>query len=84
MEAKPYGLYKKNGIYYARFRDGNGRRHAVSTRQRKKTVAERVALQLYIENRLSLKGNITFSEYSKNWWVYDVCEYVKYRNRKNR
>ena len=84
MDAKPYELYKKNGIYYVRFRDGDGKRHAVTTKQRKKTVAERVALRLYTEHRLSAEGNITFLEYSKNWWIYDSCEYVKYRNRKNR
>ncbi len=84
METKPYGLYKKNGIYYVRFRNEDGKRQSLSTRQRKKTLAERVALQMYTEHMLSTKGNITFLEYSKNWWIYDSCKYVEYRNRKNR
>jgi len=72
----------KKTIYYYRVYDTEGKRKTYSTGCTTKTSAREYCLSLYkagklIPNRKT--KDITFEEYSKDWWIWDKCSYIKSR-----
>ena len=67
--------------YYQTYDNRNRRTTARSTGQTSKGAARTYCNKLFKEDALipNRGGNITFAKYSENWWVWDKCEYVRYR-----
>ncbi|MDA3939073.1 MAG: tyrosine-type recombinase/integrase [Spirochaetia bacterium] len=67
--------------YYQTYDNKNRRTTARSTGQTSKGAARVYCNKLFKEDALipNRGGNITFAKYSENWWVWDKCEYVRYR-----
>lgn len=78
-----YSLYpvkKGNGrtIYYYRIYDETGKRTSgKSTGQTSKAAAHEYMKTLIREGKLIKGRNIDFSEYARNWWIWDKCRYLK-------
>ncbi len=86
MTHKPYNLYKrpikKTGkyIYYVQFYDEAGNRMtARSTGQTSKAAAETLAIEQIKRGLITAQKNITFGQYSQDWWIWDKCQYIKGR-----
>ena len=85
---EPYTFFKrkmKNGkvIYYYRTYDENGRRLAFSTGQTTKSKALEYVLELVKKDQLipdKKEKNITFREFTEDFFVWDKCEYIIERN----
>lgn len=79
----------KSGLvvwYYQTYDNNNRRTTARSTGQTLKGAARAYCNKLYKEDALipNRGGNITFANYSVDWWEWDKCEYLKYRrSRRN-
>lgn len=72
-------------IWYYRTYDKNNRRTpSYSTGKLTKSAAKAYCYDLYKKDKLvpHRGGNMTFKEYSKNWWIWDECEYVKFRSKR--
>ncbi|MBF9018616.1 MULTISPECIES: site-specific integrase [unclassified Oceanispirochaeta] len=69
-------------IWYYQTYDDNGKRTtAFSTGQITKSAARATCRKLLKEDKLlpSRGGRITFGEYSKDWWDWDKCQFLKYK-----
>ena len=79
----------KSGLvvwYYQTYDNNNRRTTARSTGQTLKGAARAYCNKLYKEDALipNRGGNITFANYSVDWWEWDKCEYLRYRrSRRN-
>lgn len=86
MAHKPFILLKrpskKGYIYYVKFRDdyGNLMMHR-STGQSSRAAAENWAIANR-ERFIKTSGkDMSFEQYSENWWIWDQCPYVKNKIR---
>ena len=79
--AEPFTLFKRNEVYYARFRNADGTRTAPrSTGCKRKKDAQSWATEQLKQERLSKpSGKKTFAEYAEPWWDNDTCFYVRRR-----
>jgi integrase len=84
MTHKLFHLYKRpskktgKSIYYVQFFDQDGYRlSAKSTGQSSKAATENWAYEQIRKGKVNIKKDISFSEYAKDWWVWDKCEYIK-------
>lgn len=74
----------KSGLvvwYYQTYDNNNRRTTARSTGQTSKGAARTYCNKLYKEDALipNRGENLLFSQYAKDWWIWDKCEYVKFR-----
>ena len=74
----------KSGLvvwYYQTYDNNNRRTTARSTGQTQKGAARAYCNKLYKEDALvpNRGGNLVFAKYAENWWIWDKCEYVKFR-----
>ncbi len=74
----------KSGLvvwYYQTYDNKNRRTTARSTGQTSKGAARVYCNKLFKEGTLvpNRANAITFEKYSVNWWVWDKCEYLKFR-----
>ena len=82
---QPYTLLKRTlpsgkVVYYYRYYDSNGNRTtAKSTGQSTKSAAKTYVEGLLKSGLLSSFADKTLTEYTKDWWVWDRCSYVKYK-----
>jgi integrase len=80
---KPFSLFSRKTqsrevVWYYRSYDEYGRRTtARSTGQTNRTLAERYCAGLIRTDSLVPIRQIVFSEYAKDWWVWDRCAYIK-------
>jgi integrase len=83
-----FSLYKRDlasgkTIFYYRTYDEDGRRTpGHSTGMTSKTAAREYCMKLMRENRLLPSQQITmptFREFSKDWWDFETCHYLKRR-----
>ena len=88
---RPYTLYGRrlrNGhhVWYFRIYDSDGHRMAGrSTGTTNKAAAHQVVIRLIQEGRLGLPATeITFENYSTDWWIADRCPYVQSRLMRGR
>lgn len=58
-----------------------GARHPRSMVQRTKSAAERYCNELYRKGELIPKPGISFKDYTKYWWDWDKCAYIKRKLR---
>jgi len=86
MAHRAFNLYKrpttKNGkyIYYVQFYDEYGNRlTARSTGQTSKAAAENWSYEQLRKGIITTDKNITFGRFAKDWWIWDICPYVKGR-----
>jgi integrase len=69
---KPYTLYKRDRVYYARFKLPNGKwSTAKTTGLTSKGTAERWCIEYLSTGRIVIKENVTFAEFSKNFFDWD-------------
>lgn len=71
---------KKYGkIYYVRFRDPETgeRMTAVSSGKTTKKAADKWAIAQLSSGNVTRKSKHNFSQYTKNWFVWDECAYIK-------
>ncbi len=79
---QPFSLYSrkiKSGkkIWYYRTYDEYGRRtNGISTGCESKTRAHQYCMKLYRDDLLVPSGD-PFHVFAENWWIWDVCPYVK-------
>lgn len=79
----PYTLYRRRisggrRVYYYRFYDVDGQRTmGRSTGETNKAAAHQAVVRLIQEGRLDNNKEITFEEYSTDWWIADRCPYVQ-------
>ena len=68
-------------IYYYHCYDSNGKRLGFSTGKTKKSEAKKYCETLYKEDKLipDIHNRILFKNYSKDWFIYEKCEYVNNR-----
>jgi len=72
LSGKPFTLYKRNRTYYARFKLPSGRwSTAKSTGISSKGKAERWCIEYLSTGRIVIKENVTFEEFSKNFFDWD-------------
>ena len=84
---EPFTVYPrkmKSGLvvwYYQTYDNNNRRTTARSTGQTSKGAARTYCNKLYKEDALvpNRGGNLVFAKYAENWWIWDKCEYVKFR-----
>ena len=82
---QPYSLLKRvmpsgKVVYYYRYYDNNGKRTtAKSTGQSTKSAAKTYVEGLIKNGLLSSFADKTLKEYTKTWWVWDECSYVRYK-----
>ena len=74
----------KSGLvvwYYQTYDNNNRRTTARSTGQTSKGAARTYCNKLYKEDALvpNRGSNLVFAKYAENWWIWDKCEYVKFR-----
>jgi len=74
----------KSGLvvwYYQTYDKNNRRTTARSTGQNSKGAARVYCNKLYKQDALvpNRGGNLIFAKYAENWWIWDKCEYVKFR-----
>jgi hypothetical protein len=74
----------KSGLvvwYYQTYDNNNRRTTARSTGQTSKGAARDYCNKLYKEDALvpNRGSNLVFAKYAENWWIWDKCEYVKFR-----
>jgi integrase len=80
-----YTLIKRNlksgkPVYYYRTYDENGNRTtAKSTGQSTKTAARTYCNELLKSGKLLNSTDITFADYSMDWWIYEKCPYIRSR-----
>jgi integrase len=84
MAHKPFNLYKRpttkknKYIYYVQFYDtSNKRLTAITTGQTTKSAAENWAYEQLKKDLIVIKRNLSFSQYAKDWWLWDKCKYIK-------
>jgi integrase len=82
VDRKPYVLYKRStsknkAVYYARFRDRNGRIVARSTGQTSRAAADRWAIDYLSRGQIVEKENIKFRDYAEGFFT-DTSDYVLY------
>ena len=85
MTAYGYTLYKRDSkrkgrpIYYVQFRDGRtGRRlPGRSTGLTSKNEARRWCESQLRDGYYVGEGEMRFSEYAKDWWIWDRCQYIR-------
>ena len=67
--------------YYQTYDNRDRRTTARSTGQTSKGAARVYCNRLFKEDALvpNRGGNVTFEKYSENWWLWDKCEYIRYR-----
>lgn len=86
----PFSLYPrktKGGkiIWYYRTYDEYGKRTSgKSTGQINNSSARHYVTELIKKGALTTKGNITFSKFSEDWWIWDKCQYTKSRLARGR
>ena len=69
---KPYTLYKRHRIYYVRFKLPTGRwSTAKSTGITNKGAAERWCIEYLSTGRIVIKENVTFAEFSNDFFDWD-------------
>jgi len=69
---KPYSLYKRNKIYYVRFKlPDNSWGTAKSTGETSRNKAERWAFDYLMTGKIVLKENITLAEYADGFFSWD-------------
>lgn len=68
-------------IYYYHCYDSNGKRLGFSTGKTKKSEAKNYCETLYKEDKLipDIHNRMLFKNFSKNWFIYEKCEYVNNR-----
>jgi len=74
----------KSGLvvwYYQTYDNNNRRTTARSTGQTQKGAARAYCNKLYKEDALvpNRGSNLVFAKYAENWWIWEKCEYVKFR-----
>ncbi len=78
-----YSLHRRKTVkgisvwYYQTYDDQNRRTTARSTGQTVKTLARRYCQRLYSEGKLIPKSVPTLNEFTKDWYIYDKCPYIK-------
>ncbi|MFW6356542.1 MAG: site-specific integrase [Spirochaetota bacterium] len=74
-----YSKRKRSHVYYAQFRDGKtGRRlPGRSTGQTSKSLARRWCEEQLRDGFYVSEGEMRFSEYAKDWWVWGKCPYIQ-------
>ena len=83
-----YSFYKrklrKKSIYYVRFRDPDtGKRlPGISTGKTNKGDADRWAREYLTSGKLNNKSTLLFSNYAKDWFLWNRCEYLKMLKQK--
>lgn len=81
---KKFYLYKrqlkKGYIYYVQYVDEYGiLLPGRSTGQTSKAAAEAWANTQLQKGLISSEKNVAFSVYAKDWWIWDTCDYVRYK-----
>jgi len=83
---QPFSLYKRpttkknKFIYYVQFRGEDGEyMTGMSTGETSKAAAANWANEYLKDGYNPKTRNLTFKKYAENWWVWDKCNYVKYR-----
>jgi integrase len=84
---EPFTLYQRKSAsgkkiwYYRTYDQNNNRLCGHSTGKISKTAARQYCYELYKADGLIPEkiNKLTFNEYSKNWWVWDKCEYLNYQ-----
>lgn len=83
---QPFSLYKRpttkknKFIYYVQFRGDDGKyMTGMSTGETSKAAAANWANEYLKEGYNPKTRNLTFKKYAESWWVWDRCNYVKYR-----
>jgi len=79
---EPYCLFKKrleSGriIYYYSYYDPVGRRKQLSTGCRLKSEAKKYCLELYRRGSMEPLKDVTFREYTRDFFIYDKCRYIQ-------
>lgn len=74
----------KSGLvvwYYQTYDNNNRRTTARSTGQTSKGAARTYCNKLCKEDDLipNRGSNLVFAKYAENWWIWDKCEYIKFR-----
>ena len=74
----------KSGLvvwYYQTYDNNNRRTTARSTGQTSKGAARVYCNKLYKEDALipNRGSNLIFAQYAEDWWIWDKCEYIKFR-----
>ncbi len=82
----PFSLHKRptrrknRFIYYVQFRDQEGNyTSALSTGQTSKSAASSWATEYLKQGHVPIQRGFTFERYSKDWWIWDRCAYIKSR-----
>jgi integrase len=71
LQGKPYSLYRRNRIYYVRFKQPNNQWGAAkSTGQTSKGKAERWAFDYLSAGQIVRRNNISFAEFSKDFFSW--------------
>ncbi|HEB09802.1 MAG TPA: site-specific integrase, partial [Spirochaetales bacterium] len=80
----PYSLHKRptknknRYIYYVQFRDQDGNyTSALSTGQTSKSSALIWTTEYLKKGYIPTKRGFTFEKFSKDWWMWDKCNYIK-------
>ena len=81
---KPFSIYKRpttrkgKHIYYVQFRDADGNyMTAMSTHQSSKSAAINWSNEYIKKGFIPSNRGKSFADYSKDFWVWDKCEYIK-------
>ncbi len=71
LQGKPYSLYRRNRIYYVRFKQPNNQWGAAkSTGQTSKGKAERWAFDYLSAGQIVYRSNVSFAEFSKDFFSW--------------
>ena len=72
-----YSLYERDGYFYYRTYDQQGKRTSGrSTHQTSQSAARTFVENLIAKGPLPIKGDPTFGTFTENWFVWEKCYYV--------
>lgn len=77
-----YTLYKRNGVYYVRFRDKSGRRlSGISTGETDAKKARRVAEEYLLAGKIDSKDTDSFEKYTRTFFDFEKSEFIRNEKR---
>jgi len=72
MAGRPFSLFKRNRIYYIRFKLPDGTRStAKSSGEKTRSRAEAWAINYLQNGQIVIRENITFTEFSKDFFAWE-------------